>query len=98
MIGYNTVADIQHKSFQLVALILPLLMFIPAIVLFSELREKKVSIIFTILALLIVVVPVAGIFNFNDMSMATISKTLIFLPMIAGLIYFGYKGLVTKKA
>ena len=96
LIGYNTVADIEHRNFQPVALILPLLMFLPALVLFFELGEKKVSIIFTIIGLLIIAVPVAGIFNFNEMSVATVGKALIFLPMIVGLIYFGYRRLFHK--
>ena len=98
MIVYKTIADIQHKSFQPVALILPLLMFVPAIVLFCELQGKRKPIYLLIFSLLIVAVPVAGIFNFNKMSLETILRSLIFLPMIAGLVYFGYKGLAAKKA
>ena len=96
MIGYNTVADIQHKSFQPVALILPLLMFLPALILFCELQEKKIPILLTIIALLIVAVPVAGIFNFNEMGLATVLRALIFLPLIIGLLYFGYRRLFHK--
>ena len=95
-IVYNMIKDISGDKFQLVALIFPLLMFVPAGVLVFELREKKVSILITLFGLLIVAVPVVGIFNFNDMSLATIGKALLFLPMIAGLIYFGYKRLFSK--
>jgi hypothetical protein len=57
---------------------------------------KKAPILLSLLALLIVAVPVAGIFNFNDMSLATIGKALLFLPMIAGLAYFGFRRLFKK--
>lgn len=71
IIGYNTAIDIGNGEFLLAALIFPLLMFVPGIVLIFELRGEKVSIIFTIVGLLITVVPVAGILRFNDMGLAT---------------------------
>ena len=78
------------------AYILPLLMFIPAGVVAAELKDKKVSIFLTLFGLLIVAVPVVGIFNFDGVNLVTIGKALIFVPMIAGLIYFGYKRLFGK--
>ena len=95
-IVYFSIVDIRNGEFQAIALLLPLFMFVPAGVLVFELRDKKVSIIFTILGLLIVAVPLVGIFRFNDMNFATIAKALIFLPMLVGLIYFGYKRLFGK--
>jgi hypothetical protein len=57
---------------------------------------KKAPILLSLLALLIVAVPVAGIFNFKAMSLVTIGKALLFLPMIAGLAYFGFRRLFKK--
>lgn len=98
LIGYNSIVDLRNGEFLPVALILPLFMLVPAGVLIFELRDKKVSIIITIIGLLIIAVPVVGIFNFNDMNFATIGKALLFVPMLAGLIYFGYKRLLGKAA
>ena len=95
-IVYNAVIDIQNNDFQPVAIIFPLLMFLPAWVVARGLQGKKVSILLTILGLLIIAVPVVGIFNFNDMNLVTIGKALLFVPMIGGLIYFGYKRLFKK--
>ena len=90
-IVYNAIVDIQNNNFQLVALIFPLLMFLPAWVVARGLQGKKVFILFTLLSLLLVAIPVAGIFNFNDMSLLTIGKALLFAPMIVGLIWVGFK-------
>ena len=95
-IAYNAIMDIRKGDFQVVSMILPLLMFIPAAVLVFELQGRKVPLIFTILGLLITAVPVVGIINFNEMGLATIGKVLLFVPMLAGLIYFGYKRLFRK--
>ena len=95
---YQAVVDIQNNDFQLVAVIFPLLMFIPAWVVLTGLKGKKVSILLTLLGLLLMAVPVAGIFNFNEMSLLTIGKALLFVPMIIGLCYFGYKRLFKKDS
>lgn len=87
---YQAFIDIQNNDFQPVAIILPLLMFLPAWVVLSGLKGKKVSILFSILGLLLMAIPVVGIFNFNDMSLLTIGKALLFFPMIVGLVYFGF--------
>lgn len=93
---YQAVVDIINNDFQPVAVIFPLLMFLPAWVILSGLKGKKVSILLTLFGLLLMAVPVAGIFNFNEMSLLTISKALLFVPMIAGLCYFGYLRLAKK--
>jgi len=98
LIVYNSIVDLRNDEFLPVALILPLFMLVPAGVLVFELREKKVPIIITIIGLLIIAVPVVGIFNFNDLNFATIGKALIFVPMLVGLIYFGYQRLFGKRA
>ncbi len=84
-------------EFQAAMLIGALIMYVPAGAVFFELRGKKVPIIITILGILITAVPVVGIFNFNDFSLATIGKALIFVPMLVALFYFGYKRLFGKK-
>jgi hypothetical protein len=94
---YNAVVDISNGDFEAVALIFPLLMFIPAWILASELRGRSLPIPITIVGLLITAVPVVGIFNFNEMGLATIGKALLFVPMLAGLIYFGYMRLFRKR-
>jgi hypothetical protein len=96
LVIYDSIEDISSGQFDPVSLLLPLLMFLPAGVLVFELREKKVPILITILALLIVAVPLVGIFRFNAIGFATIGKALLFLPMLAGLICFGYKRLFGK--
>jgi len=93
LIVYNSIVDIRNGEFLLISLLLPIFMFVPAGVLVFELREKKVPVIITIFGLLIVAVPLVGILRFNDMSIATIGKALVFVPMLAGLIYFGYRRL-----
>ncbi len=94
---YTSILDIQSGDFIVVSLILPLVMLIPAAVIYFELREKKVFILITLLAILIIAVPLLGIFNFNDFNLATIGKALLFVPMLVALIYFGYKRLFRKK-
>jgi len=97
VIIYNSIIDISNGEFIAASLILPLILLIPAGVIYFELRAKKVFILITILAILIVAVPLVGIFRFNDFELATIGKALIFLPMLVGLIYFGYQRLFRKK-
>ncbi|MEA4907890.1 MAG: hypothetical protein GYA17_18500 [Chloroflexi bacterium] len=87
----SIVQAIQSGDFQLSTLILSLLIFLPAGVLAWGLRKGTVSILLVLLGLLIVAVPVAGILKFNTMGPDTIGKVLLFLPMLAGLFYFGYR-------
>ena len=93
---YYVVTNVHTGELQLISLIMPLFFFLPAGVVAWGLRGKKVSILLTLLGLLIMAVPVAGTLHMNDMSFATIGKVLLFLPMIAGLIYVGYKRLFKK--
>jgi len=39
---------------------------------------------------------VAAILNFNTMDLATIGKVLLFVPLVGGLVYYGYKKLFKK--
>jgi hypothetical protein len=66
------------------------LMLIPASGLFLVLKEKRVPILLTIISLLIIIVPVLAIFKFNELNMETIGKALLFVPMIAGLLFPAY--------
>ncbi|MBC8505710.1 MAG: hypothetical protein H8D34_12675 [Chloroflexi bacterium] len=94
---YDAIVALSNNEFDPTSLIGVFVMLIPAAVLYFELRGKKVFILITIIAILIVAVPLLGIFNFNDFNLATIGKALIFVPMLVGLIYFGYKRLFRKK-
>ena len=96
-IGYNAYIDISSGEFQPVSLILPLVIFLPAAVIHFGLKGRKVSILLTLLGLLIIAVPVLGMFNFDGFTLATIGKALLFVPMLAGLIYFGYMRLFGNK-
>ncbi len=88
-IFYNFYTEIQAGTgINWAGLPLMLLMFLPAIAIVLELRGKKAPVFLTVFSLLIVAVPVAGIFNFNDFSLATVGKALLFIPLIVGLIYF----------
>jgi len=94
---YTSVIDVRSGEFIWVSMILPLVMLIPAGVVYFELRGKRVFILITLLAILITVVPLLGIFRFNDFNLATIGKALLFLPMLIALIYFGYNRVFRKK-
>ena len=98
LIVYNSIIDLRNGEFLPVALMLPLFLLVPAGILVFEVREKKVPIVVTIVGLLIVAVPVVGIFNFNELNLATIGKAFIFVPLLAGLIYFGYQRLLGNRA
>ncbi|MBT3314292.1 MAG: hypothetical protein HN390_06725 [Anaerolineae bacterium] len=94
---YQAFLDIRNRDFQIVAIILPLLMFIPAWAVLAGIKGKRVWILLTIFGLLLTAIPVAGIFNFNDMSLLTVGKALLFVPMIIGLIYYGFVKRPPKK-
>jgi hypothetical protein len=86
----------QAGRFDPLTLLFALVFLIPAGVLALNLRGKKISILLTLLAMLITSGPVAAILNFNTMDLATIGKALLFVPMIGGLVYYGYKKLFKK--
>ena len=93
---YNAAIDISNGDFTPVAVVFPLLLLVPAGVLASALRKGKANILLILFSLLLVAVPVAGILNFNEMELATIGKVLIFVPMLAGLLYYGYRRIFVK--
>jgi hypothetical protein len=96
LIVYDVVRDVRSGEFVPVALILPLVLFIPPGALAFELRGKKVPVVITLFALLITAVPLVGMFNFDGFTLATIGKGLLFVPMLAGLGYFAYRRLFKK--
>ena len=96
LIVSGAIADIREGEFYPIALVLPLLMFVPAGILAFGLRKNRIPILLVIVGLFIVAVPVIGILRFNEMSVATIGKVLLFVPLLAGLVYFGYKRVFGK--
>jgi hypothetical protein len=88
-IFYNFYTEIQAGEINWVGVPLMLFSFLPGIALVIGLRGKKVPILLTLFSLLVIAIPVAGIFTFNNFSLLTIGKFLLFVPMIIGLIYFG---------
>jgi len=77
----------------LASLPMMLLSFLPAVTIAIGLRGKKVPILLTLFSLLLIAVPVVGMFNFDGFTLATFGKFLLFVPMFAGLFYFGYQRL-----
>ena len=92
----GAITDIREGEFYPIALVFPLLLLVPAGILVFGLRKNRIPIILVILGLLIVAVPIVGILRFNTMSVATIGKALFFVPLLAGLVYFGYKRVFGK--
>jgi hypothetical protein len=86
----GAITDIREGEFYPIALVFPLLLFIPAAILAFGLRKNRIPILLVILGLLIAAVPLAGILRFNEMSIATIGKALFFVPLLVGLGYFGF--------
>jgi hypothetical protein len=80
------------------SILLYLFILVPAVVVALELRGKRVAIIFTLLGLLIVAAPVAAILTFNRMELGkAIGETLLFVPMLIGLVYYGFIRRPAKK-
>jgi hypothetical protein len=92
----GAITDIREGEFYPIALVFPLLLLAPAAILAFGLRKNRIPILLVILGLVIVAVPLAGILRFNEMSIATIGKALFFVPLLAGLGYYGYKKIFGK--
>lgn len=93
---FDAVKLIGEGTFSPVSIIFLLVLLLPVVVLASALRKGKANILLILFSLLIVAVPLAGILRFNDMELATIGKALIFVPMLVGLIYYGYRRIFVK--
>jgi hypothetical protein len=92
-----SITEINEGTFQIGNRIFSLLLLVPVIPVAFGLRGKKVSILLTLFGLLIIVIMVAGNFNFNAMSLETIGKGFLLVPMIPLLLYYGYKRLFKKS-
>lgn len=93
----DTYTDISTGNFNWVALPLPLALLLPPYIVALGLLGKKIPVIILVLCLIIVAIPLAGIFKFNPLNIATIAKAFIFIPLIISLLYFGQRRLVTMK-
>ena len=93
----STIQSIAAGEFHAAVLIGYALLLLPVVVAAMQLYGRKVSILFTLLALLCTAVPLVGIFNFNEMSLATIGKAMIFIPMAVVLLYFAYVRLFKRE-
>ena len=110
--GISIVKGIQDGTFTPDSLIGLILMFIPPAVVATGLRDrkgKKVSIwrtlgylLLVLFSLLLMLFFSAGTIEKNQrggaIDLASIGKALIFVPMIIGLVYVGYKRLFKKSA
>jgi hypothetical protein len=97
-LGATIVRDAQAgAAFNLSGAVFVLIMFISPLAVALGLKGKKVHILLALFCVLINAAPVVGILNFNEMSLETIGKALLFVPMIIALLYYGIKGLSKKK-
>jgi len=96
VIANGAITAINEGEFYLVSLVFPLLLFLPAGILAFRLRGKKVPVVVLLVGMLVVAVPVVGILRFNEIGIATIGKVLLFVPLLAGLIYYGYRKVFGK--
>ena len=89
---YQAVVDIINKDFQIIAVIFPLLMFLPPWVVLSGMKGKRVFILWTLLSLLMMLFLEVAIVekNFRAIGLAEVGKALLFVPMIIGLVYYGF--------
>ncbi len=96
---YQAVTDIINKEFMFVAVIFPLLMFLPAWVVLSGIQGKRVLMLWTIISLLMMLFLEVAIVekNFLTLGLAEVGKALIFVPMIFGLVYYGFVKRPPKK-
>lgn len=108
--GIATVKGIRNGDFRPDVLIGPIIMFIPPAVVATGLRDKnskKFPIWRTLIYLLLVFFSLLLMLFFatgtieknaigNSIDLISIGKALLFVPMIIGLIYVGYKRMFKK--
>jgi hypothetical protein len=94
---YDIVKNNGAEGYSWVSNLILLVMYLPPAMAALELRGRKAPIFLVIVSLLILAVPVAGILKFNEMSLMTIGKVLIFAPMIAALCFFSGRRLFMRK-
>jgi hypothetical protein len=91
LLVYQLVTRGQESGIGWGSAVLYLFILLPALVVALEMRGRRVAIIFTLLGLLIVVAPVAAILTFNRMDLVrAIGESLLLVPMIVALIYYGF--------
>lgn len=109
--GISIVEKVQDGTFVPDSLLGFAIMFIPPAMVASGLRDrkgKKISIwgtlgflLLTLISLLFMLFFMVGTIEKNQIGgavdLVSIGKTLIFIPMISGLIYIGYKRLFKKS-
>jgi hypothetical protein len=93
----SLIGGTNNNSFSPVDFIIAIFLFIPPAAVALGLRGKRVPILLTLFGLLIIMLPMVAIFNFNNPDWSTLGKALLFMPMIASLIYYGYKRLFKKE-
>ena len=80
------------------ALIQVLILFFPAAVVAIELRGKKVPVLITLAALLLVLVMFLGTINFNGLAADVVFKAALLAIMLVLLGIYAYKRLFKKSA
>ena len=89
---YQAIVDIINKEFQIIAVIFPLLLFLPPYVVLSGIKGKRVLLLWTLLSLLMMLFLEVAIVekNFLALGLEEVGKALLFIPMIIGLVYYGF--------
>ena len=94
IILFNSYSDISAGNFNWAGLPLQLAFFLPPYIVALCLRGKKISVIILALCLLIVSIPLIGIFRFNPLNIETIAKALVFAPIMISLLFYGQRRFV----
>lgn len=93
---YDAVKTMGEGTFMPASFIGLVLFLFPVGVLGWAVRKGRANILLIILGLLIAAFPVVGMFNFDGFTFATIGKSMLFVPLIAGLVYYGYQRIFVK--
>ncbi len=94
---YDAVETIGEGTFTPSSFIGLVVFLFPVGVLGWAVRKGRANILLIILSLLIAAVPVVGMFKFDGFTLATIGKSLLFVPLIVGLVYYGYRRIFVKS-
>lgn len=93
---YDAVKTIAEGTFAQASLIGLVVFLFPVGVLAWAVRKGRANIVLILLSLLIAAVPVVGMFKFDGFTLTTLGKSLIFVPLIVGLVYYGYRRIFVK--
>ncbi|MCE1252096.1 MAG: hypothetical protein LWX83_00940 [Anaerolineae bacterium] len=94
---YVLISSIVQAKTDLVSNIISLIFFLPIVCLALELSGRKAPLVLLLFSLLLVAAPVVGIINFDGVTLVTIGKVLLFVPMFAGLFYYIYRHIFRRK-